>query len=300
MTVAQQETMNQLERMALFVLVAELGSFAAAAAQKGVARSVVTRQIAALEDYLGIQLIARSTRRQALTTAGKKYLESCKAILDLVERSEAELNEEQILPTGKLRISLPLSFGLRHLSDVLMQFAKQYPNLQLDLDYNDRMVDVADEGYDVAIRIASELALSDIVRKIGQCSLVFVAAPDFIARHGEPHSVEELENYECLLYAHYNRWAFTDGLNEHNVVVQGRIRANNGDAIAKAAAAGMGISLMPDFIAQDYLKKGSLQQLSHLSVQSSIGIYAVLPSNSYIPERVRLLVDYLTEHLALN
>ena len=289
--------MNQFEMMSLFVLVAELGSFAAAANQRGVARSVVTRQIAALEEHLGVQLIARSTRRQALTSAGKKYLEHSKVILDLVERSEAELNEEQVKPTGNLRISLPLSFGLRHLSDLLMQFAERYPAIHLDLEYSDRLVDVAAEGFDLAVRIAHELALSDIVRKIGTCRLIFVASPSYLARFGEPQSLEELTEHECLQYSNQSRWMFSEGGKNISVNIKGRIKANNGDALAQASAAGIGISVMPDFIAKDYLRAGTLVELKHLEPQPPIGIYVALPSNSYIPERIRLLVDFLAQEL---
>lgn len=292
--------MNQFEMMALFIQVAELGSFAAAATQKGIARSVVTRQIAALEAHLGVQLIARSTRRQALTSAGKVYLERCKAIIDLVQQSEAELIEEQLTPKGNLRVSLPLSFGLRHLSDVLMQFAQRYPDIHLELDYSDRMVDVAAEGFDVAIRIASELALSDIVRKIGQCELCFVAAPSYLALHGTPQSPEDLLQHQCLQYSHHSRWMFTESGKEVSFSTKGRIKANNGDALAKAAAAGMGVSLMPDFIARDYLADGRLTRILSDDTQAPIGIYAVLPSNSYIPERVKLVVDFLAENVPIS
>lgn len=289
--------MNQFEMMSLFVLVSELGSFAAAANQRGVARSVVTRQIAALEDHLGVQLIARSTRRQALTTAGKKYLEHCKAILDLVQRSEAELMEEQIKPTGNLRISLPLSFGLRHITDLLMQFAEHYPEIHLDLEYSDHMVEVATEGFDLAVRIAKELALSDIVRKVGECQLLFVASPEYIQRHGEPQSMDDLTDHQCLQYSNQSRWMFAEDGKNISVNIKGRIKANNGDALAKASAAGMGISLMPDFIAKDYLDEGKLVVLKHVDPQPPIGIYVALPSNSYVPERVRLLVDFLATKL---
>lgn len=289
--------MIQFEMMALFIQVAELGSFSAAATQKGVARSVVTRQIAALEAHLGVQLIARSTRKQALTSAGRLYLERCRAIIDLVQQSEAELIEEQITPKGKLRISLPLSFGLRHLSDNLFQFAKQYPHIHLELDYTDTAVDVAAEGFDLAIRISRDLALSDIVRRLGSCELYFVASPEYLSKHGEPLSADDLQHHQCLQYSRQSRWMFTDGDKEVSLNTNGQIKANNGDALAKAAAAGMGVSLMPDFIAEDYLKNGSLKRILTNHQQSPIGIYAVLPSNSYIPERVKLLVDYLAQHM---
>lgn len=289
--------MNQFEMMSLFVLVAELGSFAAAANQRNVARSVITRQIATLEEHLGVQLIARTTRRQALTSAGKKYLEHCKTILDLVQRSAAELNEEQVKPTGNLRISLPLSFGIRHISDLLMRFAQKHPAIYLDLDYSDRMVDVAAEGYDLAIRVASGLALSDIVRKIGECQLIFVASPGYICQFGEPTCLDDLINHECLQYSNHSRWVLSKGEETISIALKGRVKANNGDGLAKASAAGMGISLIPDFIVKDYLRAGSLVELKKLGIQPPIGIYVALPSNSYIPERVRLLVEYLADQL---
>lgn len=291
--------MNQLEVMALYIDVAKLGSFAAAAAQHSVARSVVTRRIAALEQHLGVQLIARSTRRQALTPAGKVYLERCKVILDLAQHSESELREEQLKPKGNLRISLPLSFGLRHLTDLLMRFALQYPEIHLDLDYSDRVVDVSSEGFDLAIRVVGNLELSDIVRKLGECELYFVAAPHYLAKYGEPKNLEQLEDHECLQYNQHSRWSFYDVSKDQEVSLNtnGRIRANNGDALAKSAAAGLGISVMPDFIANDYIKTKQLQRILTNYKQPPLGIYAVLPSNSYIPERVRLLIEYLSIHM---
>lgn len=283
--------------MAVFVDVAEFGSFSAAATQRGLARSIVTRQIAALEQHLGLQLITRSTRRQSLTSAGRIYLERCKAILDLVQTSEAELLEDQLKPKGNVHISLPLSFGLRHLSDLLVQFAQKYPEIHLDLDYSDSIVDVTKEGFDVAVRVARELALSDIVRKLGECEMCFVASPDYLALNGEPKKINELHEHQCLQYSHHSRWVYYEGNKEQSLITKGRIRANNGDALAKAAAAGMGISLMPDFIALDYIKTKQLKTILTHYKQPPIGIYAVLPSNRYIPERVRLLVDFLSKGL---
>lgn len=292
--------MNELEIMAVFVNVAELGSFSAAAAQKGIARSVVTRQIASLEAHLGLQLIVRSTRHQTLTSAGKIYLERCKVILDLVEKSKAELLEDQLKPKGNIRISLPLSFGLRHLSDLLMQFTQQYPKIHLDLDYSDHIVDVTKEGFDLAVRIARELALSDIVRKLGECEMCFTASHQYLALHGEPKNIEQLRDHQCLQYSHHSRWFFFEGDKEKSLIANGRIRANNGDALAKAAVAGMGISLLPDFIAADYIKSKQLKAILTSYKQPPIGIYAVLPSNSYIPERVRLLVEHLSRELRVS
>lgn len=289
--------MNQFEMMSLFILVAELGSFAAAASEKNVARSVVTRQIAALEEHLGIQLIARSTRRQALTTAGKKYLKHCRTIIDMVQQGESEIREEQMVPKGNIKISLPLSYGLRHLTDILMNYAKRYPDISLELDYSDRMVDVSTESFDVAIRLATELALNDIVRKLGECHLILCASPDYLKKQGTPTSIDELQKHHCLQYTHHNRWHLIDQEKNAAMNVLGNIKANNGDALAKAAVLGMGISLMPDFIAEDYLNNGKLVCIPAIKARDPIGIYAVLPTNSYMPERIRLLLDYLSTQL---
>lgn len=286
--------------MAVFVDVVELGSLSAAAAHRGVARSVITRQIATLESYLGLQLIIRSTRQQALTSAGEIYLERCKAILDLVERSEAELLEDQLKPKGNVHISLPLSFGLRQLSDLLMQFAQQYPEIHFDLHYSDAIIDVTNEGFDIAIRIAHELALSDIVRKIGECKMCFVASPHYLEIKGEPQNLDELSDHECLQYSHHSRWVFFEDGKERSLLTKGRVRANNGDALAKASVAGMGISLLPDFIAQQYIKTKQLTPILKAFKQPPIGIYVVLPSNRYIPERIRLLIEYLAENIKSN
>ena len=168
--------MSRLDAMYLFVRVAELGSFAAVAQQQGVDRSVVTRQIAALEKHLGVQLIVRSTRRQSLTSAGRLYLERCRAVIDLVESAETEVMEERLTPKGMIRLSLPISFGVNCLSPILMQFAEEFPEVSLQLDYSDNLVNLIEEGYDLSIRVASEPASSDIVRRLSTCKIVIVGS----------------------------------------------------------------------------------------------------------------------------
>ena len=149
--------MDRLDAMRLFLRVAELGSFSAVALQAGVARSVVTRQIAALETHLGVKLMARSTRRLALTSAGSAYLEKCRVILNLVEAAEADVAAERLTPRGNIRISLPLSFGLRRLAPLLLDFSQRHPEVSLDMDYSDRRINLIEEGIDLAIRITRRL-----------------------------------------------------------------------------------------------------------------------------------------------
>jgi len=169
-----------------FVRVVELGSFAAVANQLGVARSVVTRQIAGLEEHLGIKLLVRSTRSLTLTSAGSAYLEKCRVILDLVESAEAGVMEERLAPRGNLRISLPLSFGLKRLAPLMLDFSRIYPEINLAMDFTDRKMNLIEEGIDLSVRITSRLEPGDIVRKLGTSRLMTVASPDYLAARGRP------------------------------------------------------------------------------------------------------------------
>ena len=289
--------MSRLDFISLFIQVAELGSFAAVAEQLGVDRSVVTRQIAALEQQLGVQLIIRSTRKQALTSAGRLYLERAKAIVDLVESAESEIQEERLLPKGLIRISLPLSFGVRHLAPVLARFVAQYPEVNLQLEYDDNLVNTSELGLDLAIRVTHEPAANDIVRRLGDCRLMMVGSAEYLAQHGTPQHPADLVHHTCLQYRQTTRWSFEVEGKTIAVATSGRIQANNGDALAQAAVHGLGLVMLPDFIAWEYLEQGTLVSVLDEYCDSRLGIYAVLPTNHYIPQRVRILLDYLTENL---
>lgn len=294
--------MNRLDAMSLFVRVAELGSFSAAASQLGVARSVVTRQIAALEEHLGIKLMVRSTRRLSLTSAGSAYLEKCRVILELVEEAEAGVMEERLTPSGPLRVSLPLSFGLRRLVPLLLEFSEAYPEISLAMDFSDRQLNLIEEGIDLSIRITSQLNPGEIVRKLGSCRLLSVAAPDYLARHGRPQHPEELAGHACLGYSPQvnNRpWTFRVDGHLQAFYLPLRLQANNGDALAQAAAQGLGITVEPDFIVADLLAAGKLETLLEAFEPPELGIYAVLPSNRYMPQRVRVLIEFLSSRLGV-
>lgn len=293
--------MSRLEAMNLFVRVAELGSFAAAAGQLGTARSVVTRQIAALEEHLGIKLMIRSTRKLSLTSAGSAYLEKCRVILDLVNEAEAGVMEERLTPSGQLRISLPLSYGLRCLMPLLLEFSQTYPEINLAMDFSDRHQHLIEEGIDLSIRITSQLAPGEIVRRLGSSRLLTVAAPEYLARHGRPVTPSELTGYACLGYSSQVKsspWSFKVDGNLESVYVPLRLQANNGDALADAAVQGMGIAMLPEFIVTEHLAEGRLEVLLDAYEPQSLGIYAVLPSNRYMPYRVRALIDFLSSKLA--
>ena len=292
--------MDKLNAMQLLVRVAETGSFTAVADQLGMARSVVTRQISALEKQLGVKLMTRSTRSLTLTTAGSAYLEKCRAILNMVDAAESSLIEEKTEPRGRIRLGLPLSFGLQRLMPVLLEFAQAHSNIELVMDFSDRRSNLIEEGIDLSIRITSRLEPGDIVRKLGETRLLTVASPHYLAKNSRPKHPRELSQHACLVYSqNFQPTSWTYGAKDGNVnvTIRPRLAANNGEALLQAAAQGLGITRPPDFMAQPYLDNGSVVAVLQKFEPMPLGIYAVLPSNRYIPHRVSVLIDYLAAAL---
>lgn len=292
--------MDRLDAMRTFVRVAELGSFSGVAQQLGVARSVVTRQVAALEAHLGAKLMVRSTRRLSLTSAGTAYLEKCRVILNLVDAAETDVAEERAIARGNVHIGLPLSFGLKRLTPLLLEFTELHPAVNLEMDYTDRRLDLVEEGFDLSIRITSRLAPSDVVRRLGTCSLVTAAAPGYLALHGRPLRPADLAGHECLVYtggSDPRTWSYGDGEHVESVYVRSRFSANNGDVLAEAAVRGLGITLQPDFIVEPYLADGRLEQVLEAFAAPTLGVYALLPGTRHMPYRVRVLIDFLADRL---
>lgn len=292
--------MDKLNAMQVFVRVAEAGSFTAVANQENVVRSMITRQIASLEKQLGSKLIIRSTRSLTLTTAGAAYLERCRVILNMVDAAESSLSEEKVEPRGRIRLGLPLSFGLQRLMPSLAEFSKLHPHIQLSMDFSDRRANLIEEGIDVSIRITGDLDPSDIVRKLGTCKILTLASPQYLAQHGTPRHPRELQNHECLAYAMDMKpanWIYDVNGANFNVPIRGRLMANNGEALMQATAAGIGITRQPDFIAQPFLNSAEVVEVLKKFAIAPLGIYAVLPSNRYIPHRVSVLIEYLSEAL---
>lgn len=285
--------------MNVFVRVVQAGSFAAAAAQLDVARSVVTRQVAALETHLGVKLLARSTRRLNLTAAGATYLEQCREILDRVEAVESGLVEGAADLRGPIRLSVPLSFGIRHLMPLVGDFATAHPHVSVDVDLSDRRLDLVEEGLDLAIRITGPMGDSVVARRLGVCRSVIVASPDYLARRGEPLTPDALIEHECLGYTPGLRssWPLTIGGETVWVPVRGRIRANNGDALLDAAVRGLGITYQPTFIAAPAIEAGLLKVLLPATPPATLGIHAIFPGTRYVPSRVRALVDFLAARI---
>ena len=292
--------MDRFSAMRVFVRVAELSSFSAVAQQMGVARSAVTRQVAALEQHLGVKLMARSTRRLTLTSAGAAYLEKCRVILNLVESAETGIAEQRQSARGHIRISLPLSYGLKRMLPLLLDFARQYPEISLDMDYTDRRVNLIEEGVDLAIRITGQLGPTEVARRLGTIHLHTLASPDYLARFGKPRYPAELAQHECLAYNSPGvaaGWIYRVEGNWKSFTVPSRISAGNGEALSEAAAQGLGITVQPDFIAEPYLASGRVTKLLEDYAMPELGLYAILPGNRQVPHRVRVLIDFMAKHL---
>jgi hypothetical protein len=292
--------MDKLDAMQTFVRVAEAGSFTAVADQLQVARSAVTRQIAGLEKHLGAKLMTRSTRSLTLTAAGAAYLEKCRVILNLVDVAESSLAEEKAVPRGRIRLALPLSFGLQRLMPHLLAFAQAQAHIELLLTFSDQRANLVEEGIDLAVRITADLQPGDIVRKLGECRLLTTAAPAYLALHGQPSHPAQLQHHECLVYSMTTNtasWPYRVDEQVQQFAVRGRLTANNGVALMQATAQGMGISLQPDFLAAPFLERQDVVEILREFVSPPLGIYAVLPSNRYIPHRVGVLMEYLVRVL---
>ena len=292
--------MDKLDAMQTFVRVAEAGSFTAVAELLQVDRSAITRQISALEKHLAAKLITRSTRSLTLTQAGAAYLEKCRLILNLVDATEAGLREEGAQVRGRIRMAIPLSFGHERLLPMLLEFMRLQPHSELLLTLSDQRSNLIEEGLDLAIRVTADLQSSDIVRKLGACHLQTVASPAYLAQHGTPAHPDDLRHHACLLYTSSStaaQWAYRIDGQLKNVAVRGRLAANNGLALLAANAAGMGISVQPDFLAEPFLARQAVVEILAEFKPPPLGIYAVLPSNRYIPHRVAVLMDYLASAL---
>ena len=291
--------MDRLAAMQAFVRVAEAGSFTAVADQMNVARSAVTRQIAALEAHLGVKLMARSTRRLSLTSAGATYLEQCREILDRIDSAEGDLAGEGQILRGTIRTTVPLSLGLLHLTPLILEFAHDHPDIHIDLDLNDRRVNMIEEGMDLALRITEHLPDTTVARRLTACRFVVVAAPDYLRRHGEPKHPDELVQHACLAYslAARSTWVFLIDGEQRQFDIAGQLTANNGNVLLEASLRGMGIAYQPTFMVADQVRDGSLVPILKAFPTPRLDMCAVFPGNRFVPRRVRTFVDFLASRL---
>ncbi len=290
--------MQDLGAMALFAGVVEAGSFTGAAAQLGLSKSAVSKQVSRLEERLGARLMNRTTRRLSLTEAGQAFYEGCQKVVAEAEAAEQAVTHLAAAPRGVLRVNAPMSFGILHVAPVLPALLEACPELSLDLTLNDRRVDLVEEGYDLAIRIVALGDSSLIARRLAPSHRVLCAAPDYLAARGRrPAAPEDLAADECLVYSYQaagQEWRLRGPAGEKRVKIAGRLKVNNGDALLAAALAGLGVAFLPSFIAGDALRRGRLEQLlPDWRDGQETSVYAIHPAGRKVPPKVRVFIDFL-------
>jgi DNA-binding transcriptional LysR family regulator len=287
--------MDKLDAIEAFVKVGELGSFSAAAQRLGTSKSVVSKQVAALEDRLGAKLVNRTTRALSLTEAGAAFLERARTIIAELGAAESAVTHLTGELQGTLRVNAPLSFGIRHVAPAIAPFLAQHPNVTLELDLTDRFVDLIEEGYDLALRIGALADSSLIARKLAPVNRVLCAAPAYLERAGVPRMPQELARHACLSYRQERRtapWLLDNGETRISVNVAGPLSTNNGDVLLEAARAGLGIVDLPTFYTCDDLRELRLITVLPGWTPPKLALYAVYRPNRHLSLKVRTFIDF--------
>jgi len=290
--------LDRLTGINVFIKAATVGSISRAAQQMQMSAAMASKHLDALESRIGAKLLHRTTRKLTLTEAGRRYLEACSRILPELEDAETAVGSQRKEASGLLRLSAPLSFGVRYVAPLMAAFSKEHPNVVVELGLNDRRIDLVEEGFDMTIRIGTLDESRLVARKISDASMVVCAAPAYWRKHGKPAKAAELSQHNCLRYslaahAFRNVWMF--GRHRDILVpVSGNLRANNGDALVGAAVEGHGVIYEPEFIVADAVRTGKLEivVLDEPVVQLG-GIHIVYPPQRHLPKRTRAMIDFL-------
>ena len=294
--------MDRLERERMFVAVAEGGSFAAAARRFGVSSGQASKLVAGLEAELGVQLLARTTRALALTEVGRAYHGGIKGLLAEFDDLHAAVRNVSGRPDGRLRLTAPQSFGRLRLLPLLLDFARRFPDIRLDVDLSDHLRNLVADGYDVALRVGHPADSSLMARKLCEVGIALVAAPDYLDRRGVPGRPQDLDAHACIVDTNFHdggTWRFrTPGTRESLAVpVTGAMLLNNGEACVAAAEAGFGITRVPDFVAHEGLRANRLSRLLPDWEDQPFDVQAAYPPARHLAARVRVLIDFLVAGL---
>lgn len=292
--------MEHLSDIAVFVRVVEAGSFTAAADKLGLSQSAVSKSVNRLEEHMGTRLLNRSTRKLSLTEAGAAlHARGKQALHELVE-AELEVARLQTEPRGVLRVNAPMSFGILHVSPIVPEFLERYPALAIDLQLDDRLTDLVEEGFDCAIRIKSLNDSTLVAKKLGPCRQVICASPDYLKRHGTPKTPAELKGHPVLVYTYGatpGEWELRGPNGKTSKIeTSSRLSSNNGIALVQAGLKGLGIVVPPTFYIGKELKDGTLVTImDDYTVVPELNIHAMYPERRHLSPKVRAFVDFLAE-----
>jgi DNA-binding transcriptional LysR family regulator len=291
--------MDRFESMDNFIRVVEAGSITGAADRLGVAKSAVSRRLKELEGHLGVELFHRTTRRMNLTETGRAFYHQSVRILDDVLEAELSTSKAHGTLKGSLKVALPSSFGLLHMGPAIQEFLKEHPQIEFDLDFNDREVDLIQEGFDLAIRIAKLPDSSLIARRLAPIRTVLCASPTYLERMGTPQTPEDLIDHQCLVYSlihDFEHWHLTDGKGRlMKTKIRPYMKATSGEFLRGAAVKGQGIVFTPTFIVYKEIERGALVPILRDYKLAKIDAYAIYPQTRHLSKRVRAFVDFLVK-----
>ncbi|NML96555.1 LysR family transcriptional regulator [Paraburkholderia sp. RP-4-7] len=291
--------MDRLRAFEVFVTVVSRGSFTRAADALETSPANVTRYVNELEAHLGTRLLNRTSRRLSLTEGGETFYARCKSILDDVAETEGLVSSASVEPRGRLRINAPVSFGILHLAPLWPEFMRKYPEVELDVALIDRVVDIVDEGYDLAIRISRAGSTSHAARKLATSRNILCASPDYLARCGYPAAPADLIEHRCIGYSYAatgDEWQLIDTERKaHAVKVNCHMHTNNGDTARAAALAGQGVIWQPTFLIGNDLRAGKLVQVLPEYRLPDIDVLALYPSRRHLSAKIRAMIDFLAD-----
>lgn len=292
--------MDILNAMKLYCYIVEAGQLSIAADQLKLSKGAVSKQLTKLETHLGGRLLNRTTRRLTPTEAGVAFYERSKLILESVDEAKCVVTGLTAEPRGTLKINAPMSFGSQYLGKVLADYQNKYPKIKIELTLHDRQIDMVEEGYDLALRIAILKDSSLIARRLASCHIVMCASPGYLLKYGEPKTPDDLKNHQCLLYAYSDsakNWVFEnkEGIKKQ-ISVDGSLYANNGNLICDALVHGMGIASLPTFIIGDAIRKGQAKIIMDDWRPGMKDISLLYPSSKHLSAKVRAFVDLAVKH----
>jgi DNA-binding transcriptional LysR family regulator len=283
-----------------FVKVVELHSFSKAARALGVTKSAISKQVQGLEESLGVKLLTRTTRTIMLTEQGQAFYDQARVMLETLDYAERSVQQLQARPSGTLRINAPESFGLFHLAPALAQFAATYPEICLDIEFTDRMVNVVEDGVDVAIRVAALADSSLVAKKLAPCQMLLAASPEYLAAHGTPTTPNDLANHRFIEYSYTDKQKELRFSPRKGAIIAAPLnvtmRASSGQMLRQAVLQGLGLVCVPSFIIGNDVKKGKLVQLlPGYTPYPERAIYALYSPTKHMTSKLRLFLDFLGE-----
>lgn len=293
--------MDKFQEMKVFAAVVEAGSFTGATEGLDMSKAAVSRYVADLEERLGVRLLHRTTRKLSPTAEGEIFYARCRELLGNLDEAEAEITSRTGQASGLLRVNVPVTFGIMHLAPLWPACLARHPKLDLDITLSDRVVDLVEEGFELAVRIARLPASSLISRKLASTRLVLCASPGYLQRHGTPAQPGDLLHHDVISYSLFatgETWNFSGPDGDTSVKVAPRMRTNSGDTCRAAALQDLGIILQPTFLVGADLARGTLREIMPAYRSIELGIFAVYPSRKFVSPKVRLLIDFLVEAFA--